>query len=410
MTEPFTTDAPDVGDLVAERYRLHSLLGQGGMARVYLATDEHLDRDVAIKLFRAGAGDDDDLARARSEMRLLASVSHPALVTLHDAVLLPDGPQFLVMEHVPGVTLREHIAAGPLPPREVAAAAAELAEGLHVVHAAGVVHRDLKPSNILTWPSTLPDRAFRVKLADFGIAYLSGATRLTTPGTLIGTAAYLAPEQARGDAVTPATDVYAMGLVLLEALTGERAFPQPSAPEAVMARLSGPPRIPDTVPAAWRTLLASMTATDPAERPSAIEVAAEAARLPHAPAVGAASAPVALVDTAPLDPAQTVAAHRVPVPTAETVPVAPADDQAGRPPSGTDASEPTSTEVLPPVHRRSRRPLLVIGSLVATAVVAAGIAWAARSPRPSDDAPPTLPAVEEPLGGHLDDLMEAVTP
>jgi len=385
MTDSSMTHAPDVGDLVADRYLLRSLLGQGGMARVFLATDRRLDRDVALKLFRHGA-EADELTRARSEMRVLASLSHPALVTLHDAVLSSTGPQFLVMELVPGATLREQIARGPLPSREVAAMAAELAEGLHVVHAAGIVHRDIKPSNILTWPSTLPERRFRVKLADFGIAALDGATRLTAPGTLIGTAAYLAPEQARGEAVTSATDVYALGLVLLEALTGRRAFPQPSAPEAIMARLSAPPAIPGHLAPEWRALLTAMTATDPAARPDALAVATAVTGLPHAPTPD--------MTTAAEAPAQAAV-------TGATLPLAPAVQSTDEAPVTTPP---------PPARRRVRRSAAI--GLACLAVVSAVVVGVALATAPPDGDPtvPELPAVDAPLDTHLDDLMEAVTP
>jgi serine/threonine protein kinase len=150
----------------------------------------------------------------------------------------------------------------------VVAIGVQLAEALAHAHAAGVVHRDLKPGNVLL------DADDRVTLTDFGIARLmSETTRHTATGVTLGTAAYLAPEQVRGEEVTPASDVYSLGLLLLEALTGERAY-QGLPVEAALARLTTPPNIPDTVPSPWHELLRAMTALDPTDRPSAGQVAA----------------------------------------------------------------------------------------------------------------------------------------
>ena len=178
------------------------------------------------------------------------------------------------MEYVDGPTLSARLAAGPLPPpEEIAALAVDIAEALHVVHEKGVVHRDIKPSNVLLWNSPLPDRAFRAKLADFGIARLLDSTRVTVPGTVIGTAAYLAPEQVRGEEPSPAADIYSLGLMLIEALTGKRAFAAALGHEALIARLTVSPTIPDEVSGGWRTLLTAMTASNPARRPTALQVA-----------------------------------------------------------------------------------------------------------------------------------------
>jgi serine/threonine protein kinase len=417
MTEPFTTDQPDVGDVVAGRYRLDALVGQGGMARVYRAHDTVLGRRVALKLFRSGSGEVTDGARAESETRLLASLNHPALVTLHDAVLSEEGPNFLVMEYVPGQTLREQIVRGPLPEREVAAAAADLAEALHTVHDAGVVHRDIKPSNVLTWPSTLPDREFRVKLADFGIAYLVDTTRLTTPGLLVGTAAYLAPEQVRGEPITPAADIYALGLVLIEALTGRRAYPQTSGAEAIVARLATSPEIPSTLSPPWRDLLTAMTATDPLARPLALQVAIAASTLPHASRETSRQAAVEL-ETAQMEP-PTRTTRPVPVvrtadtedPTAATAvltePATPAPVRGD--PAG-DSSSPVAPPAAGATSRRHGRSWALGAGIVAAVLLIAGIAWGVAASQTSSDPAPSLPAVEEPLGGHLRDLMDEVTP
>ena len=268
-----------VGELLDGRYRLEQLIGTGGMASVFRATDETLERTVAIKVFRPGATDPADGARRESEKKLLASLSHPALVTLFDAHLSNDDRAYLVMEYVDGGTLESRLDQGPIAPIDAAALAADLGEALHVAHRAGIVHRDVKPSNILLRPPLAPDHSFRAILADFGIAYLVDTARVTVPGMAMGTAAYISPEQVRGAEPSPASDVYSLGLVLIEALTGKRAFPQQSPHEAIAARLSMQPPIPGAFGYRWRSLLGAMTAVDPNERPSALEVASRGRQL-----------------------------------------------------------------------------------------------------------------------------------
>ncbi len=275
--------------LLDGRYQLLECVGQGAMAKVYRADDVMLGRTVAVKLMRAEADALTSPARARNEMTVLASLSHPSLVKLFDGSMLPGRAGYLVMEFVDGATLAGELRKGPLRPGDAQHLAGELASALHVVHEAGIVHRDVKPSNILLTPTGIPARPHHAKLADFGIAYLLDSTHVTTPGTVIGTAAYLAPEQVRGEQVTGAADVYALGLVLLEALTGQRAFPHASGIGAVMARLADPPAIPDGLGPGWSRLLGDMTATDAADRPTAIEVATRVIELsddtPSAPPV-----------------------------------------------------------------------------------------------------------------------------
>ncbi|WP_457100735.1 protein kinase domain-containing protein [Microbacterium sp. P5_E9] len=266
--------------LLGGRYQLGERIGEGGMAHVYRAEDLWLGRTVAVKLIRGDADAVDSPVRARTEMTVLASLDHPALVKLLDGSVDPGQPQYLVMEFVDGTNLAERINDGPLAPDLVAHLTVQLASALHSVHGAGIVHRDLKPSNVLVESSTAPGEQPHVKLADFGVAYLMDSTRVTTPGTVIGTAAYLAPEQVRGEAIAPPADIYALGLVLLEALTGQRAFPNASGMGAVMARLIDSPHVPEWVGPVWAQLLSRMTATDPALRPTALEVAQAAAGLP----------------------------------------------------------------------------------------------------------------------------------
>lgn len=304
-------DSAPTQELLGGRYRLRECVGQGGMARVYRADDVLLGRTVAIKLLNGGSeGVPSD--RARSEMTVLASLNHPAMVTLYDAQLVPGKAEYLVMEFVDGPTLSARIAQGPVPPTDVAMIAADLAEGLHVVHGAGVVHRDVKPSNVLLSPTSLPGSRSGAKLADFGISVLVDDARLTSPGVVIGTAAYLAPEQLRGAPPAPAADIYSLGLVLLEALTGKRAFGQAEGIGAAMARLIEVPEVPRSVGPQWADLLTRMVALAPEDRPSAAAVFAAASMLASAPAIPPRP-PVPLI--APPVPATSAASTATTTPT-----------------------------------------------------------------------------------------------
>lgn len=270
---------PHAGDILGGRYVLVDRIGAGGMGRVFRARDEVLRRDVAVKIFFADRTDEAEPARRMSEARALAALDHPSLVTLYDARLDTGDHVYLVMELIDGPSLQRRIEQGPVATAEVAGILSDLAGALAVVHDAGIVHRDVKPSNVLLRPTRGTDRGFEAVLADFGVAHLVDATRLTTPGTVIGTAAYLAPEQVRGEPPRAASDVYALGLLAIEALTRLHPFGGGSLQETLLARLARQPDVPTTLGYAWRSLLVAMTANDPDVRPTAADVSERASAL-----------------------------------------------------------------------------------------------------------------------------------
>jgi len=257
-----------------DRYRIDSFVGKGGMASVYRAHDQMLGRDVAVKLFEPAPANTEEVARQHHELAVLASLNHPSLVTLHDAGIDrtdPENPRrFLVMELVEGKNLKEALADGPMTRRQVAQLAYDLAEGLEYAHHHGVVHRDVKPANILLAEYASHGVRTRAKLADFGIAQ-SPNSLPESSGTATGTAAYLSPEQARGETLGPASDVYSLGLVLLEALSGRPSFTGPKL-QAAMARLIDDPDVPDDLPVDWRIVLTGMTSRTSADRPALGEI------------------------------------------------------------------------------------------------------------------------------------------
>jgi serine/threonine-protein kinase len=202
------------GEVVSGRYRLDERLEAGAMSEVWVAYDLELERPVALKLLGAST----DRLRFEREGRAVASLSHPNVCRLYD-LGEADGRPFIVLEYLPGGSLEERLRPGePLPDDQTARVVAELAAALAHAHAHGLVHRDVKPSNILF------DDEGHAKLADFGITRILDASTLTEAGTVVGTAAYISPEQARAEPVTTATDVYASGVILYRLLTGRLPF------------------------------------------------------------------------------------------------------------------------------------------------------------------------------------------
>ena len=264
---------PDVGRILGGRYQLLELVGQGGMATIYRARDDQLGREVAVKVLRAEYGNDTAFVlRFKREAQAAAQLSHPNVVGVYDTGSDQVGP-YIVMELVTGGdlagVLRER---GPLPGPAAARIAQQIADALEAAHAKGIVHRDIKPSNVLL------SSGGRVKVADFGIAqaFTEVQLTLTQPGMTMGSVHYFSPEQARGEVVTGASDVYSAGLVLFEMLTGMRPFGGDSAAAVAMARLTGqvpsPALVRPDVPPALDGIVRWCLAPDPRARPTATEL------------------------------------------------------------------------------------------------------------------------------------------
>ncbi len=268
-------DMPDAGRVVGGRYRLEALLGRGGMATVWRARDASLDRPVAVKLLRPEILADPDLAlRFRREAHAATVLRHPNVVACLDTGRDGDQP-YLVMELVEGEDLASRLRRdGALPQADALRIATDVARGLAVAHARGVVHRDVKPGNILLGADG------RARVTDFGIARLAAEAEAALPGTTLGSVHYFSPEQARGATTTPASDVYGLGLVLFEMLTGTRAFGGSTPTEIALARVEAPApsarAVNPAVTPALDAIVRRATAPQPADRyPNAGALAAD---------------------------------------------------------------------------------------------------------------------------------------
>lgn len=400
--------------LASGRYVLDRVIGAGGMADVYRARDTRLHRDVAVKMFRRGSAE--GVARGSGEARMLAALHHPGLVRVldMDAECARLEPSYLVMEYIQGPDLGAVLREGALPVEKATTAGRDIARTLEYIHGQGIVHRDIKPSNVLTRCGEATGGVFSFLLTDFGIARFFESSRVTATGSLIGTATYFSPEQARGDRVGTPTDIYALGLVLIECLTGEPAFPGTGL-ESALARLSRPPVIPESFGAGWHRLLTAMTLDNPLERPTAAEVVRclEAVDSPSTEPAAPAASHTEETTTTTAPPAPTLAAAQL------RLPQAPAERPYGQltldPPKFLDMETPAEDEV---PHRRVAvkvrlRARALAAVVVLAAVVLVGLTFAVLLmvfDVNAGQGPTPLPTIPGSTGAMLDSLYESVQP
>ena len=273
---------------LAGRYRLEEVIGRGGMSTVYRATDLALDREVAVKIALDPLAEENPVyvARFKREARAAAALSHPGVVTVYDAGA--DGStRYIVMEYVHGRNLAEILRAeGSVAPTRAATIAAQVADTMAAAHAAGIVHRDIKPGNIMVGAND------RVKVLDFGIARTADGVTLTQTASVLGTAPYMSPEQAMGNPADARSDIYSLGCVLYEMLTGKPPFIAEVAAAVLHQHVRVAPKPPSAlnpaVPAALDALVLHMLAKAPEDRP---QTAAEVRDRLSAYAAGPATAP-----------------------------------------------------------------------------------------------------------------------
>ncbi len=265
--------------VIDERYTLIEPLGSGGMAEVYLAHDEVLDRDVALKVMRdLYAKDDEFVERFRREAQSAAGLSHPNIVSIYDRGRSEDGAYYIAMEYVPRGTLKDGISrSGTLEPGDAVGVALQIADALSAAHENGVIHRDIKPQNVLV------ARTGDMKVTDFGIAR-AASSPITATNAVMGTATYMSPEQAMGKQADPRSDLYSLGVVLYEMLTGEPPYSAENPVALSMKHVHEPPRSPreakPDVPESLDAITLKLLAKNPEDRyASAVELADDLERV-----------------------------------------------------------------------------------------------------------------------------------
>jgi len=391
-------------ETVGGRYRLGERLGHGGMGEVFAAHDLRLDREVALKLLRADLAEQDGMReRVVAEARLAARLSHPHIVGVLDTGE-QDGRPFVVMERLSGRTLRDELSDGALPPERVRDVGLQVLRALAAAHALGIVHRDVKPGNVLdagvgTW-----------KVADFGIAkWVHADETLTGTGELLGSPSYLAPERIEGQQAGPASDLYAVGVLLYEALCGRKPFEGDDPFALATAIRDGafePPGsvLPDADPGIVAVIERAMR-LDPAERYESAEAMAEALLAENAQRTDDATATIAASVTTPLprtdnEPKASFqpdldATARVRVPRMEQTALLPVQEPAARP-------------VRP--FRPSKIVLIIAAAILAVAMITVLALAAFTGPAAPGASGPGSSSLPAPLDDALNRLEESVQP
>jgi len=397
------------GLILDARYQLAEPIATGGVGQVWRASDLLLDREVAVKLLRPEYADHPDtLERFRAEAKHAGSLTHPCVARVYDyGNAGPTVPPYLVMEYVNGPSLADMLAVDPVHPVLALDVAAQAAAGLDAAHRIGLVHRDVKPGNILVGADGL------VKITDFGIAHAAGSAPITGPGLVMGTTQYMAPERIAGGQATPASDLYALGILIYECLTGLPPYDGGTA-EVMAGHLYLPmPPLPAGVPPELDELITRLTAKDPAARLSdAAEVAAIATRLRDALAADAG-----LTVAAPAFAGAATGSHAFagaqqqagPGITGET---ALPDDQPSRPlPPLAPGAQPHSPAGRPVRTGRRRATTLAAG---VTVLAGAGVAWLLASgalhDSPAADHRTVSPPATTALGGSASLAPPATAP